>query len=89
MLSPAIEAQLAAFLLAVLCASAAHGMPREGLLREARLQVLRDLTEPDFDVLLRQLADKRLVIEAPAVVGPSRWRVTDHGRSVAREQGLA
>jgi hypothetical protein len=89
MLSPVIEDQLIALVLAALGGAAAWGMPRELLLREARGQVWRELTDVDLGATLRLLADRGLVIEVPALVGPSRWRLTDLGRSVAREKGLA
>lgn len=88
-MTEAIKQQAASFVVAVLCISATNGMTRESILREARLQVWRELTDADLGLVLRELGDKRMVIDAPSSLGPARYRITDHGRSVAREEGLA
>lgn len=81
--------QITIFLLGVLAQAAHVGMEAPVLLQQVRVRISPDVTLPDFQRLLRDLADKGLVRKFEVTLSADRWRITDLGLDVAREKGLA
>lgn len=84
-----LKTQFVAFVIAALCAAGDVGMIESALVRDARLEVHPSITGPELSAVLRELADKGLVISWVPALGAHRWRITALGRSVAAEQFLA
>jgi hypothetical protein len=88
-MTPEMKQQLEAFSLAALAAIGDVGMIESTLVRDARLQVHPQITGPELSETLRGLADRGLVRSFIPALGAHRWRVTDVGRDIAVEKGLA
>lgn len=81
--------QLSLFVLKMLAVSGRIGLEADILLSEVRTRLNREATLPQVMTALRAHADKALAVEFTPIVGTARWRITDLGRSVAEEAGLA
>ena len=88
-MTPEIKIQLESFVLATLAGDGTPGTGESSLLRAARLEVQNAITGPELSGVLRDLADRRLVISHIPAFGAHRWRITAQGLSVAQEAGLA
>ena len=81
--------QLTRFILCALSAAGQLGLTVETILREARAELQRDLTLPELETEIRTLADKSLLTIYTPTLGSKRWRITQLGTSVVKEEGLA
>lgn len=80
--------ELARFILAALLTDSEFGRSEQALLRDARVELDRQLTQPQLEQQLREMADKCWITPySPALAG-KRWRITKLGRSIASEEGL-
>lgn len=76
------------FVLLVLRASGDLGMSQARLLVELRRESFTDLTAPQLEAAIRELADKSFTTPLVTALGENRWRITSLGRSVLDEQKL-
>ena len=81
--------QITLFLLGVLAQAASIGMEAPLLVQQVRARVTPAVTLPEITHLLREMADKGLIRRFESTLGADRWRITDLGRDVASEKGLA
>lgn len=64
------------------------GFDTASLLTDARRRRHRDLTEPQLEAALRDLADASFVAPFTSPLGKKRWRITTLGLSAFKEEGL-
>lgn len=74
-------------LLVALNGAKPHGLPLEMLLADMRGTRHRDLTLPQLQRALRDLADKALVALLDSAL-KQRWRITTSGVSALEDEGL-
>lgn len=84
-----MDNELKTFLLVTLHADGAAGASQKRLLDRARVEGWPKLTEPEFEVMLRKLADERVVISWTPALSAIRWKITEHGSNLLREANLA
>lgn len=64
------------------------GLPLENLLGDLRRGRHRNLSKPECERALRDLADKAFATPFDSGLG-ERWRVTGRGKSALQEEGIA
>lgn len=84
-----MDKELKLFLLLILHAAGSAGASQQRLLDRARIESWPKLTEPEFEVMLRKLADERVVISWTPALSATRWKITEHGSNLLREANLA
>lgn len=65
------------------------GLPLANLLADLRRGRHRNLTQPQAEKALRDLADKSFVTPFDAELSGERWRITGRGKSALQEEGIA
>ena len=75
-------------LLALLKSVGIYGLNAEDCLRRLRVAAHRDLTLPQTEQALRDLADKRFIAPFESPLSGKRWRITALGGSALNEEGL-
>lgn len=65
-----------------------YGAKPADLLTDMRGGRHRELTQPDLDKALRDLADRSLATPYETVLKAKRWRITALGESALKEDGL-
>lgn len=75
--------------LLALVGAADLGLPIEPLLADLRRGRHPQLTQPEAEHVLRELADKSLAAPYGTALGTRRWRITARGEAALREENLA
>lgn len=66
-----------------------QGISEPLLMDKVRMRISPDLTRPQLEKLLRDLADAKHAISLRPALGEKRWRVTAEGKAALEEVGLA
>lgn len=64
------------------------GLGIADLLRDLRAMRHRELTQPQLEAAVRELADRAWVAQFTSPLSGARWRITALGESTLQEEGL-